>query len=80
MLTGLREPLAAAEAFDPPALEKLVYAYAEARGVKIGQVVHPLRIALTGKTVGFGLFDSLSILGKERSLARIERALGVRPT
>jgi glutamyl-tRNA synthetase len=80
VLTGLREPLAAAEAFDPPALEKLVYAYAEARGVKIGQVVHPLRIALTGKTVGFGLFDSLSILGKERSLARIERALGVRPT
>jgi glutamyl-tRNA synthetase len=75
VLSGLREPLAAAETFDPPTLEKLVYAYAEARGVKIGQIVHPLRIALTGKTVGFGLFDSLSILGRQRSLARIDRAL-----
>jgi glutamyl-tRNA synthetase len=35
-----------------------------------------VRVAVTGKGVGFGLFDTLAILGKDRCLARIDRALG----
>ena len=38
-------------------------------------IVHAVRVAVTGKAVGFGLFDSLTILGRERCLARIDRAL-----
>jgi glutamyl-tRNA synthetase len=42
----------------------------------MAHIVHPLRVALTGKGIGFGLFDTLAILGRERSLARIENAIG----
>ena len=41
------------------------------RSLKVGQLVHPLRFAVTGRTVGLGLYDALAILGRERSLARI---------
>ena len=47
----------------------------DAKGIKIGQIVHALRVAVTGKAVGFGLFETLAILGRERCLARIDRAL-----
>jgi glutamyl-tRNA synthetase len=46
-----------------------------ANGVKIGDIVHAVRVAVTGKAVGFGLFDTLAILGRQRCLARINRAL-----
>ena len=45
------------------------------KGIKIGDIVHAVRVAVTGKAVGFGLFDTLAILGRERCLARIDRAL-----
>lgn len=45
--------------------------------MKIGQMIHPLRVALTGKSVGLGLYDALAILGRERSLARLRRALAL---
>ena len=37
--------------------------------------MHAVRVAVTGKAVGFGLFDTLAILGRERCLARIDRAV-----
>jgi glutamyl-tRNA synthetase len=43
--------------------------------VKVGDLVHAVRVAVTGKTVGPGLYDCLAILGREQSLARIARAL-----
>ena len=43
-------------------------------GIERGPVIHTLRIAVTGRTVGPGLFETLSVLGKERILARLERA------
>ena len=46
-----------------------------AEGIKIGQIIHAVRVAVTGQSVGLGLFDSLAILGRERSLQRIGRAL-----
>jgi glutamyl-tRNA synthetase len=74
-LRGFRARLAALGTFDPPALEEELKRYAEGQGISIGQLVHPLRVAVTGKQVGFGLFDSLSILGRQACLARIDRAL-----
>jgi glutamyl-tRNA synthetase len=75
LLRKFRDRLAAVEAFDPPALEKLLNDFVQAEGVGPGQIVHALRVAVTGKAVGFGLYDSLAILGKEQSLARIDRVL-----
>ena len=66
--------LAAAEPFEAQPLEQITHAFVEAQGVKIGDIVHALRVAVTGQSVGLGLFDSLAILGKASCLARIERA------
>jgi glutamyl-tRNA synthetase len=67
--------LEASSSFEPAALENDLKAFVAERGVKVGQIVHPLRYAVTGRTVGLGLYDALAILGRERSLARIRRAL-----
>ena len=61
-------------AFDATTLELLARGFVEARGIAIGQIVHALRVAVTGKAVGFGLFDAMAILGRESCLARIDRA------
>lgn len=75
LLAKFRLRLAEADAFDAPSLEQLTHAFAASEAVKIGEIIHPLRMALTGKSVGFGLFDTLAILGREHSLARIDRGL-----
>jgi glutamyl-tRNA synthetase len=74
MLAAVRDELASAE-FDAAKLEALVQAFAQTKGVGLGEVVNALRVSLTGKGVGFGLYETLVILGKDRSLARIARAL-----
>jgi len=75
LLSRLRELLAEAEPFDAATPEAQLRRFVEAEGIKLGQIVHALRVALTGKAVGFGLFETLAILGKQRSLSRIDRAL-----
>jgi glutamyl-tRNA synthetase len=75
LLAKFRDELAAAEPFTAARLEQLLHAFVEAHGIKIGDMVHAVRIAVTGKAVGFGLFDTLAILGRPRCLARIDRAL-----
>ena len=67
--------LAALEPFDAPALEKLLHDFVEREGIKTGQIIHALRVAVTGKAVGFGLFETLAILGKDRVVRRIARAV-----
>jgi glutamyl-tRNA synthetase len=76
LLKAVRDQLAVAEPFDALRLDALVHAFVESNGIKIGQIVHALRIATTGRAVGIGLFDALAILGRDRCLARIDRALG----
>jgi glutamyl-tRNA synthetase len=75
LLTSLRSQLTTVEPFDAPTLDALVHAFVESHGIKIGQIVHALRIAVTGRAVGVGLFDALAILGRDRCLARIDRTL-----
>jgi glutamyl-tRNA synthetase len=69
------ERLAAVEPFAPADLEGALKAFVAERQVKVGQLVHPLRYAVTGRTVGLGLYDALAILGRQRSLERVRRAL-----
>jgi len=75
LLRAFRDRLEGEERFDAGSLESLLHGFVEAEGIKIGKVIHALRVAVTGKAVGFGMFDTLAILGKERCLARIDRAL-----
>lgn len=46
----------------------------EQEGIKGGDIIHPTRLALSGKTVGPGLFELIEILGKEASVARLDAA------
>jgi glutamyl-tRNA synthetase len=75
LLSAMRDMLAIVEPFDAPTLDKLVHDFVAERGIKIGQIIHPLRIAVSGKTVGVGLFEMLAILGRDRCLRRIDRTL-----
>jgi glutamyl-tRNA synthetase len=67
--------LATVEPFEVGPLEEALKRFIEEQGVKIGDIVHALRVAVTGKSVGPGVYDCLAILGREATLARIERAL-----
>ena len=75
LLKSLREQLLIVEPFDSATLDRTVHAFVEASGIKIGQIVHALRMATTGRTVGVGLFDALAILGRDRCVNRIDRTL-----
>jgi nondiscriminating glutamyl-tRNA synthetase len=65
----------AASPFDAAALDKAMHDFAAAQNLKPGDIVKPVRAAVTGTLVGFGLFDTLAILGRERSLARLAHAV-----
>jgi glutamyl-tRNA synthetase len=75
LLRKFLERLDALEPFDAPTIEQALQEFVQAEGIGHAQIIHALRIAVTGKTVGFGLFDSLAILGKTECRVRIERAL-----
>lgn len=74
LLSGFRQAVLAADAFDAEAAESLLKGYCETAGIKIGQIIHAVRVAVTGSAVGFGMFDTLAILGKEKVADRIEKA------
>ena len=80
MLGELDELLAQVEPFELATLEQAVHAYAERTGRKMGDVVNPLRVAVTGQGVGPGLYDCLSILGRETCRARIRQTVDMLQT
>lgn len=59
--------------------ERAVRGTIEELGVKPGEVIHPTRVAATGRTVGPGLFETLATLGRDRVLARVRTALELAP-
>lgn len=71
----LREVFAAAAPFHAASLEAGLKAVAAELGVKAGVLVHPIRLACTGKTFGPSLYHLMEILGREKTLARIDQAL-----
>ena len=58
MLRGLNDVLAVAEPFDTKTLEAAIHAFGESTGIKMGDVVNPLRVATTGQGVGPGLYET----------------------
>jgi len=69
----LVKPLA--EAKDDEQAENLIKAEAEKRGIKLGDLMMPLRVAITGSRISPPLFGSLRILGAECSENRVKNAL-----
>ncbi|MBX3423759.1 MAG: glutamate--tRNA ligase [Pirellulaceae bacterium] len=61
--------------FDAAHAEQSLKDFMAAEGLQFKQIIHALRVATTGKATGFGLFESLEILGRASTLARIDRAL-----
>jgi glutamyl-tRNA synthetase len=83
MLAEMGEILAKIEPYDLAGLEKAVHEYGDSHGLKMGDVVNPLRVAVTGQAVGPGLYDCLVILGRETCVRRIGetvKMLEVSPT
>ena len=74
-LAKLREALAKLEPFEADPIGVTLKAVAQELGVKAGVLVHPTRLACCGNPAGPSLYHLLAILGKQRALARIERAL-----
>jgi glutamyl-tRNA synthetase len=74
-LKAIRDTLSALEKFDAAEIETALKSTAAKLGIKLGAIVHPTRLAATGSNVGPSLYHLLEVLGKEKVLARIDRAL-----
>lgn len=75
LMEGIKVCLEKTFDFSQKGLEKIFIAFMEEREVKLGKIAQPLRVALTGKTASPGLFEVMEILGKEKVLLRIEKAI-----
>nr|WP_203691826.1 glutamate--tRNA ligase [Streptomyces sp. SID12488] len=75
LLITAREKLEAADWSSAESLKEAVLAAGEAHGLKLGKAQAPVRVAVTGRTIGLPLFESLEVLGKEKTMARIDAAL-----
>jgi glutamyl-tRNA synthetase len=75
VLTKLRDVLAETEPFDVPTLEARVREMAELNVLKASAIIHPMRVALSGRSVGPGVFELAAILGKQVCLQRIDRGI-----
>ena len=75
MLSTLSEKLSALKAFNHEHLEKTFKGLAKDLNSKLGAVIHPTRLALTGRAVSPGIYDVVEILGKEETLKRLGRAI-----
>jgi glutamyl-tRNA synthetase len=74
-LVRARTSLAELEPFDEQTIEQALRDLVEELGTKPGAVYQPIRVAISGKTVSAGVFESLALLGKEEALARIDASL-----
>lgn len=75
VLPKLRAMVAGAEPYTHDTLKAATEALAAAEGAKAGPLSQVLRVATTGREVGFSAYDTLAVLGRERCQARIDRAI-----
>jgi glutamyl-tRNA synthetase len=76
ILAAAAAALAAADPFEPEPIEAALAPLLERFDLKPGWLYQPIRVAITGTSVSPGIFESLAVLGKERSLERIRAAAG----
>jgi len=74
-LKAVRDAFSALQRSDAAEIETTLKTTAANLGVKVGAIVHPTRLAVSGSNIGPSLYHLLEVLGKEKVLARIDRAL-----
>jgi glutamyl-tRNA synthetase len=74
-LEAAREALVSVEPFTVDQVEGALREVVERLGTKPGRVFQPVRVAIAGSTVSPGIFESVAVLGRDETLARIDRAL-----
>lgn len=74
-LIELRESLALLADFSGPEIEKVFKAIIDKHAIKLGALAQPVRVAITGGTESPGIFEVLEIVGKEKTLKRLEKAI-----
>jgi glutamyl-tRNA synthetase len=74
-LAELKSILAPITNWDEPTLEASITSWLSSRGLAIKDVAQPARVSLTGRTISPGLYEVLAVLGKEASLARLDRGI-----
>lgn len=75
LLTRYRDRLRELGTWTPAAIEQATHEFLQVEGIKIGDIIHAIRVAATGRGVGPGLYDCLAILGHEDTLRRIDQSL-----
>ena len=75
LLQKCHDKLAALPVFDLKTTEEAYNQLAEELGLSLGKVIHPTRLALTGRTFSPGMFDVMELLGREKTLERIQKAI-----
>lgn len=75
ILEAVAETLSRVEPWTQAAIEQALRGLAERMGVGTGRIFHPTRLAVSGRTVGPGVFDVICWVGRDRCLARIHRAI-----
>ncbi|MFQ3670217.1 MAG: glutamate--tRNA ligase [Verrucomicrobiia bacterium] len=74
-LTAIRETLAALPTWTAETCEEAMKTLAESLGVKTAALVHPCRLGVSGQPVGPSLYHMLELMGRDRTLARLDRTL-----
>ncbi|MBE3071366.1 MAG: glutamate--tRNA ligase, partial [Acidobacteria bacterium] len=69
---ALGEALALVEPFDAAAIETALRKVADTRGIKAAPLIHATRVAVTGRAVSPGLFEVVAVLGRSRTLSRLD--------
>jgi glutamyl-tRNA synthetase len=77
MLAAADDALASLEPFEAAQIETALRAAADALGLKPRQAFQPIRVAVTGSKVSPGLFESIELLGREKTLSRLRAAAAV---
>jgi glutamyl-tRNA synthetase len=74
MLAAAEDALTSLEPFDAPAIEAALRAKADELGLKPRQAFQPIRVAVTGSRISPGLFESIELLGREKTVSRLQAA------
>jgi glutamyl-tRNA synthetase len=75
LMVDIKDCLTDWKDFSQAGLERLFLSFLEEREIKLGKIAQPLRVALTGRTASPGLFEVMEILGKEKVLDRLAKAI-----
>ena len=75
ILQIVRDKLAATEQFTEENIENILKSLAQQKQLGLGKIAQPLRVAICGNTISPTIFDSIRMLGKDETLARIDNTL-----